>query len=146
MTESSQPLADSDTWNTPAPLLALVRGVMGGSEPGRLVPLTHGLFAVVDEQDFERVNARGWFACPVGTGRIYARSSSANPRVYMHRYVLVAPQGMSVDHPETPGRHQRREEALRGQGGRRCGIHEGVEDIPRSRRMVDQRRRSPRLS
>lgn len=93
------PTAASDVWNTPATFVELVRRVMGGIEPGRLVPLTHGLFAVVDEEDFERVNARGWFACPTSPGRVYARSSSMNPsRVYMHRFIVDAPDGVQVDH------------------------------------------------
>lgn len=92
------PTASSDVWNTPATFVTLVRRVMGGIEPGRLVPLTHGLSAIVDEADFERVNARGWFACPTQGGRIYARSSSATPRVSMHRFIVDSPSGVHVDH------------------------------------------------
>jgi hypothetical protein len=95
---SDLPVVASDTWNTPATFLDLVREVMGGIEPGRLVPLTHWLFAVVDAEDFERVSARRWFACPSGRGRIYARSSSASPRVSMHRFIVDAPVGLHVDH------------------------------------------------
>lgn len=66
------------------------------------VPLTHGRFAIVDACDIERVAQHSW--CTVNTkhGR-YAQATiptEENPerRVYMHRFLMDAPDSVEVDH------------------------------------------------
>lgn len=55
------------------------------------VPLTQGMFAIVDEADIERVRHLNW---KFANG--YARRSDGKGP--MHRYLLNAPEGVQVDH------------------------------------------------
>lgn len=68
-------------------------------EGARRVRLNNGGYALVDEQDFERVSAYRWFANVTRHGRGYVRTSTpVNPRISMHRLVMNAPPGLVVDH------------------------------------------------
>lgn len=62
----------------------------------KLIPLTKGQHAIVDDQDFERVAAHRWYL----NGRGYAITSLYNPKrtVSLHRFVMNAPKGAEVDH------------------------------------------------
>jgi len=59
------------------------------------VPLGNDQFAIVDDDDFERVNQYQWRAHKGGNSdeHIYAVT-----RLRMHRLILNAPPGMYVDH------------------------------------------------
>lgn len=72
------------------------------------IPLTQGKFAIVDDEDFERVNQFKWAAQrtpsdekywvafrSIGTG---GRRNKKTVRVLMHRFILDAPKGKIVDH------------------------------------------------
>ncbi|TRZ48841.1 hypothetical protein D4S03_09200 [bacterium] len=67
------------------------------------IPLTQGQVALVDDEDFERVNAFKWRAswCP-GTKSFYAKRSigprSNQKTIYMHRFIMNTPKGMHCDH------------------------------------------------
>lgn len=60
----------------------------------RTIPLTRGLEAVVDAADYEALAAIKWHARPDG----YAGGRIERRGVLMHRVVLSAPRGSSVDH------------------------------------------------
>lgn len=65
------------------------------------IPLTQGKFAIVDDEDFERVNAFKWqYHCDG-----YATSQKSK----MHRFILNAPKGMVVDHKNHDGLDNRKE-------------------------------------
>ena len=66
----------------------------------REIPLTRGFVALVDDSDYERVNAFKWFALgPNHNGvRFYAARTVARKTVALHRFILEAPQGAQVDH------------------------------------------------
>jgi hypothetical protein len=67
--------------------------------PGvKYIPLTRGLWATVDEADFDRLNKHHWYASPSGGGKMYARRNTKKGTVLMHREVIHAPQGKAVDH------------------------------------------------
>jgi hypothetical protein len=51
----------------------------------RFIPLTRGLWAVVDAADFERLNKYRWYASPSGGGKMYARRNTKKGTVLMHR-------------------------------------------------------------
>lgn len=60
-------------------------------------------YALVDEQDFDMLNAWKWKATPVTTGGAkYAvrnyKQDGKHKTAYMHRVVVGNPQGMDVDH------------------------------------------------
>jgi len=58
------------------------------------IPLTKGFYALVDDEDFERVNAYKWTLDNNG----YAVRKVNRRKVMRHRFVLDAPAGFDVDH------------------------------------------------
>lgn len=61
-------------------------------------------FALVDDEDFERVNKHKWSAMRGHSGIYYAVMNPDNKKlVYMHRFVLDAPKGTIVDHKNRNG-------------------------------------------
>ena len=72
-----------------------------------LIPLTKGKFAVVDDEDFERLSKFRWSAVNMG-GRWYAyrymKNGEPNPRrgVPMHREIISTDK-MDVDHIDGDG-------------------------------------------
>ena len=72
-----------------------------------LIPLTKGQFAVVDDADYERVNAISWYAQKHGrTYYAVANSATVNGKrhsILMHRFLLVVPEGYETDHIDGDG-------------------------------------------
>lgn len=58
----------------------------------KAIPLTRGLVAIVDEEDFEALSQWRWIASSDG----YAVRGKRTIR--MHREIMNAPKGMQVDH------------------------------------------------
>lgn len=56
------------------------------------IPLKHGEFALVDDDDFDKVSKYKWHRSKQG----YAVSASS--KVYMHRLVNATPKGFHTDH------------------------------------------------
>lgn len=74
----------------------------GGIIVSKEIPLSQGKVALVDDEDFERINRHKWFAHKKTTGKFYAvRNIGQIPHrrlTSMHREVMNAPQGLEVDH------------------------------------------------
>lgn len=73
----------------------------------RLIPLTSGKFAIVDDSDYERVAAFRWHYVPRegiaspdgGYAQCRYKNEDGQKRtIYMHRFILNAPADMDVDH------------------------------------------------
>ena len=69
----------------------------------RVIPLTQGQHTIVDDEDFERINAHKWSAQKTREGDYYAirtiwRPGGRNERIYMHREIMNAPSDKEVDH------------------------------------------------
>ncbi len=66
----------------------------------RYIPLTRGLHAIVDTDDYEWLSQYKWYAGrPTRAGKIYARRNmSGRGIILMHRQIMHAPKGMVVDH------------------------------------------------
>ena len=64
----------------------------------RYIPLTQGLFALVDTADYEWVNQYRW--CASGRGnRVYAcRCDRHGKMILLHRFLTNCPKGLVVDH------------------------------------------------
>ena len=60
----------------------------------KLIPLSRGQFAKVDDEDYERIAQHKWHVAAKG----YASRHEGSSKVYMHREVLAAPMGFVVDH------------------------------------------------
>lgn len=69
----------------------------------RVIELTQGFVAVISAEDFRRVNRHSWHVHKSrGTkrrvGAPYARASINGKKVYLHRFIMDAPDDMHVDH------------------------------------------------
>jgi len=79
------------------------------------IPLSHGKFAIVDEEDFARVSAFEWRAVRARqtNDNWYAKRTEskdgATLNVYMHRFILGVPGGVEVDHADRDGLNNTRE-------------------------------------
>ena len=65
-------------------------------------------FALVDEKDFERLNALTWYLCN-GYARTDVFKNGKKSRVYMHRLIMSAKKGQMVDHINQSKLDNRRE-------------------------------------
>ena len=73
----------------------------------RVIPLTRGLFAVVDAEDYERLSKYTWFA--EGTDRnFYAVRKENGKSIKMHRQIMNAPDHLVVDHIDHNGLNNRK--------------------------------------
>lgn len=63
------------------------------------IKLTKGQFALVDDEDFERINANKWCVSIHHSGYYAHRFSKTSKKiVYMHREILNAGAGSTTDH------------------------------------------------
>lgn len=58
------------------------------------ITLNKNLFAIIDTEDIERVEEFQWHSIRTGSD-VYAKSSNG---IYMHRFILSAPNHLLVDH------------------------------------------------
>lgn len=68
----------------------------------KTIPLTRGLEALVDDDDYEWLSQFNWYAFTSGRSRpplVYAgRAGPRKSKIIMHREVIKAPPGMDVNH------------------------------------------------
>jgi hypothetical protein len=75
------------------------------------IPLSKGLVALVDDEDYERIAVYKWSAHWLPTARTFVaqRHESGSSRVpMMHREILNAPPGIDVDHKDHNGLNNQR--------------------------------------
>jgi hypothetical protein len=100
------------------------------------IQLTQGKIAIVDDKDFDRLNAHKWCAEKQRTGKFYAARGIWIPpiihHVYMHREIMNAPKGLDVD-------HIREQDTL---DNRRSNLRLAT----RSQNMCNQRKRKDNIS
>ena len=76
------------------------------------IPLTRGLVALIDDEDYDRVSQFKWHASLAGKGSnlYYARHNpERNKTIRLHRFILNATAGQVVDHINHDGLDCRRE-------------------------------------
>jgi hypothetical protein len=82
-------------------------------DEGCEIRLTRGMTAIVDKEDFERVNTIKWYASENG-GKFYAANRNANypesaTTIYMHRFIMgIEDSFVRVDHKDGNGLNNRR--------------------------------------
>ncbi len=77
------------------------------SDEIRHIPLTKGLYAIVDAADYEWLSRYKWTALVVGS-QAYAIRSHKGKTILMHREIMQPPPGMVVDHINGNGVNNRR--------------------------------------
>lgn len=73
----------------------------------KIIPLTKGKHAMVDDRDHKRLSKHKWSACFSGWG-YYAVRMEAGRRIYMHREIMKTPKGKETDHLNGDGLDNRR--------------------------------------
>lgn len=82
---------------------SMVLGSSGGRKLMKLVPLSRGMFSMVDDEDYDHVMAKTWHVEFCG-GKAYASHTLPRDKngkkssIRMHRFITSAPKGMDVDH------------------------------------------------
>ena len=71
--------------------------------PFRRIPLTQGKYAIVDPDDYERLNKHKWYVQRTKQMFYALRRAKGHERakgqvVWMHRSILPPPEGMCTDH------------------------------------------------
>lgn len=66
----------------------------------KIVPLTQGKFATVDDEDFERVMQLKWRLDSKGYAFRAQQINGKIVRISMHRFIINAPEGIFVDHKD----------------------------------------------
>jgi len=78
------------------------------AEGAKLIPLTQDKFAIVDADDYDRLNKYKWYASKKRRN-YYAKRRGPHGIVAMHRVILNAPRGLVVDHINHNGLDNRKE-------------------------------------
>lgn len=74
----------------------------------KLIQLTQGKVAIVDDEDFENLNKFRWYFCKRYAVRD-VRVDGKKETIYMHRLVTNAPDHLEVDHINSDGIDNRKE-------------------------------------
>jgi len=110
----------------------------------RDIALTRGYVTRVDDADFDFLNQYNWWALK-GSNTVYAVGKlGGGSFVYMHRVILAAPTGITVDHRDGDGLHNERNNlrlaSLKDQQGNAMGFGasgvKGVTLLPSGRYMT----------
>ena len=69
--------------------------------PFRRIKLTLGQYALVDPEDYDKINKYKWnayrgYSSYYSKRKIYNRKNGSQRTVYMHRYIMNAPKGLMV--------------------------------------------------
>lgn len=77
------------------------------------IPLTQGKFAIVDDEDYEWLSKKRWFAHRSRTCKLFyaLRMAGTSPNqkcIRMHREIIGAPDGSKVDHKDRDSLNNRR--------------------------------------
>jgi hypothetical protein len=75
----------------------------------KLIPLTQGKFAIVDDEDFEMLSKFKWSATLYGK-TFYAMRTAHRMKmnIFLHQMIITAPDGMEIDHINRNGLDNRR--------------------------------------
>src|SRR5690606_1175342 len=73
------------------------------------IPLTKGMFTLIDDADCERVNLHKWRAHRSRNTWYAVRNGPGRKMIFLHRFISDAPEGLIVDHVNGDGLDNRRE-------------------------------------
>src|SRR4030042_862359 len=80
----------------------------------RKIRLTQGKFAIVDSEDFEKLNQYKWYAVRSHLENFYAVRMTQGPHrirkfIAMHRFIMNPPSGFIIDHKDSIGLNNTRQ-------------------------------------
>ena len=96
---------------SPATCSRMTAQPTGGFTMSKKIPLSQGMFAIVDDADFEWLNQHKWHVTIRGTRSYATRHITRNGRrtkIYMHCAILSPPSGKDTDHVNGDGLDNRR--------------------------------------
>lgn len=64
----------------------------------KTIPLTRGLEAIVDDDDWEYLKKFKWYASTQGYAVMSIYSEKKNVKIKMHRFIMQAKKGQIIDH------------------------------------------------
>jgi hypothetical protein len=97
-------VAASDTCKNFAPLKKADPKRKNEDGSVRLIPLTQGKFAIVDEEDYPELSRHTWHLNSCNKGPVqYAARTSKGKAILMHRFLTNAPKDLCVDHIDHNG-------------------------------------------
>lgn len=73
------------------------------------IKLSQGKVALVSDEDFTRVSKIRWYAISLYGNHFYARAWIRRKKVSLHRFILSARAGVTIDHINGDGLDNRRE-------------------------------------
>ncbi len=82
-------------------------GIKNEAEGYGLIPLTQGKFAIVDAEDYDRLNQYQWYACKCKS-TFYACRCEGGKTIRMHREIMRAPKELICDHINHNGLNNRK--------------------------------------
>jgi hypothetical protein len=74
----------------------------------RLIELTHGKYAIVDAEDYDRLSSYKWCATEHGPSWYAQTLRRDGVPLSMHRLITGAPKGLFVDHRDNNGLNNRK--------------------------------------
>jgi hypothetical protein len=96
------------------------------------IPLTRGLFAIVDEDDYERLMKHSWHAAKQPHNFYACRTVKVKGKkktIWMHREINRTPEWMKTDHIDCDGLNNRKE---------------NLRSVNHADNMINGRRNSPK--
>lgn len=74
----------------------------------KIIPLTQGQQAIVDDEDYERVSKYKWWTMKCRKSGFYAcrtfrKSNNKRASILLHRFIMNPPEKMQVDHVDDNG-------------------------------------------
>ncbi len=75
----------------------------------KMIPLTRGKIAIVDDRDFKLVSSFEWFASCNRSGNWYARRNETMDCAYASMHALILNSFKEIDHKDRDGLNNRRD-------------------------------------
>ena len=76
----------------------------------REILLTQGKIAIVDDEDYEKINRQKWCACRYRkTFYAIRKKNNTNSTVYMHRLIMNMTDNRKIDHRDNNGLNNQKE-------------------------------------